>query len=72
MLSVMKVLLEIKESKVSFVMELLNSLSFVKAKPLSNEKAELISNIREAVEEFKLVRQGKLEARNAEELIDEL
>ena len=68
----MKVLLEIKESKVSFVMELLNSLSFVKAKPLSNEKAELISNIREAVEEFKLVRQGKLEARNAEELIDEL
>lgn len=68
----MKVLLDIKDDKVAFVMELLNSLSFVKAKPLSNEKAELMSDIREAVEELKLVRQGKLQARNAENLINEL
>lgn len=68
----MKVLLDIKESKVSFVMELLNSLSFVKAKPLSDEKAELMSNIREAVEELKLVKQGKLKGVTAKELLDEL
>ncbi|MBA3986406.1 MAG: hypothetical protein H0X63_07520 [Flavobacteriales bacterium] len=68
----MKVILDIKESKVSFVMELLNSLSFVKVKPLSDEKAELIYDIKEAVEELKLVRQGKLKARNVEELINEL
>jgi hypothetical protein len=68
----MKVLLEIKENKVSFVLELLNSLSFVKVKPLSDEKAELINDIKEAVEELKLVRQGKLKARNVEELINEL
>ena len=36
----MKVELDIKDSKVNFVMELLNSLSFVKAKPLSDNKVK--------------------------------
>jgi len=31
-----------------------------------------MQDIREAVEELKLVKEGKLEARNAEDLIDEL
>ena len=35
------------------------SLSFVKAKPLSKENAILIDEIKEAVEELKLVSQGK-------------
>lgn len=39
----MKVVLDIKESKVNFVMELLSSLSFVKAEPLSSEKAKKTS-----------------------------
>lgn len=68
----MKVLLDIKDSKVSFVMELLNSLSFVKVKPLTDEKAEVMENIREAVEELKLVRQGKLKGIPAKELLNEL
>ena len=34
----MKVVLDIKDSKAHFVMELLNSLSFVKAKPFSADK----------------------------------
>jgi hypothetical protein len=68
----MKVLLDIKDSKASFVMELLQSFSFVKAKPLTDEKAQLMAEIREAVENLKLVRQGKLKARPAKELLDEL
>ncbi|MFM9836637.1 MAG: hypothetical protein ACKVOQ_00150 [Cyclobacteriaceae bacterium] len=68
----MKVLLDIKDSKASFVMELLNNFSFVKSKPLTDEKAELIAEIKEAVENLKLVRQGKLKARLAKELLDEL
>jgi hypothetical protein len=68
----MKVLLDIKDSKASFVMELLNNFSFVKTKPLTDEKAELINEIKEAVENLKLVRQGKLKARPAKELLDEL
>lgn len=68
----MKVLLDIKDSKVQFVMELLQNLPYVKAKPLSDEKAQLMSEIREAVANLKLVRRGKLKARPAKELLDEL
>lgn len=68
----MKVILDIKDNKAAFVMELLNSLSFVKAKPLSDENTVLVNEIKEAVEELKLVRQGKLKARPARDLINEL
>lgn len=68
----MKVILDIKDNKAAFVMELLNNLSFVTAKPLSNENAILIDEIKEAVEELKLVRQGKIKARPARDLINEL
>ena len=68
----MKVILDIKDNKAAFVMELLNNLSFVKAKPLSNENAILIDEIKEAVEELQLVRQGKIKASPARDLINEL
>lgn len=68
----MKVLLDIKDSKVPFVMELLESFSFVKAKPLSTYKAEVLENLKDAVEELNLISEGKLKGRNAEELLNEL
>lgn len=68
----MKVLLDIKDNKADFVMELLKSLSFVKAKPISDDKAKLVSEIKEAVEEMKLIRAGKKKARNAEDFLNEL
>lgn len=68
----MKVLLEIKENKAAFVMELLSNFKFVEAEPISSEKAELIGEIKEAVENLKLVKEGKLKARPAKELLDEL
>jgi hypothetical protein len=68
----MKVLLDIKDNKASFFMELLKNFSFVKATPITSGKASLMQDITEAVEELILVREGKLEARNAEDLIDEL
>lgn len=69
----MKILLDIKDSKAAFFMEVLKNFSFVKkATPLSETKANLMEDIREAVEELKLVREGKLKARNAEDLINEL
>ncbi len=68
----MKVLLDIKDNKVDFVMELLNSLSFVKAKPLTPHKAEVMESIKNAVEEMKLIKAGKKKARNAEDLFNEL
>ena len=68
----MKVLLDIKDNKASFVMELLQNLSFVKTKTLSPYKAKVLEDVKEAVEEMKLVKAGKLKARNAEDLFHEL
>ena len=43
-----------------------------KAKQLADIKAQLMSEIREAVEEVKLIRAGKKEARDAEDFLNEL
>jgi len=68
----MKVLLDIQDSKVPFVMELLKNLSFVKTKPLTDYKAEVLEGIKEAVEEMRLIKEGKLKGTPARELINEL
>ena len=68
----MKVLLDIKDSKADFVMELLGSLSFVKVKAVNEEKMQLIDEIKEAVQDMKLIKAGKKKARNAEDFINEL
>ncbi|MBY0426138.1 MAG: hypothetical protein K2Q22_10910 [Cytophagales bacterium] len=68
----MKVILDIKDSKAVFFMELLKNFSFVKANPLSPYQAEVLENIQTAVEEMAQVKSGKLKVRNAEELFDEL
>ena len=68
----MKVIVEVKDNKAEFVMELLNSLSFVKAKPISDEKAVLMDEIKEAVKNVKLAKQGKLKAKPLNELLNEL
>ncbi len=68
----MKVLLDIKDSQAIHLMEVLKSLPYVKAKQLTESKAQLMSEIRDAVEEIKLIREGKKEARNAEDFLNEL
>ncbi|MCL2074047.1 MAG: hypothetical protein FWH18_09005 [Marinilabiliaceae bacterium] len=59
----MKAVLDIKDNKASFVMELLGNFSYVKVKPITNEKALLLSEIREAIDILNLVKQGNLQAR---------
>ena len=68
----MKVLLDIKDNKAEFVLELLQNFSFVKTKTISDEKGVLMEEIKEAVDNLKLVREGKLAARSAKELLNEL
>ena len=53
-------------------MELLKNFPFVKAKPLTDHKAKVLEDVREAVEEMKLIKAGKLKGRNAEDLFNEL
>ena len=68
----MKVLLDIKDNKAAFVMELLSSFSFIKTKELTKEKAILIEEINEAVQEMKLIKAGKKKGRKAEDFLNEL
>jgi len=68
----MKVLLDIKDDKAIHLMEVLRSLPYVKTKTISDEKALLIEEIKEAVDNLNLVRQGKMKARPAKELLNEL
>jgi len=68
----MKVLLDIKDDKASFFMEVLKNFSFVKAEPLSDGKAQLIEDIKEAVKEVNLAKQGKIKLQSAKDFLNEL
>jgi hypothetical protein len=68
----MKVLLEIKDDKAAFFLEVLKNFSFVKAKPLSVETPLLLQEIEQAVHNVNLAKQGKLKPKPLSELLDEL
>ena len=68
----MKVLLDIKDSKAHFVMELLNSLSFVKAKPLSSYKSKIFEDLRQAAKEIELAKQGKIKLKSFDDFLNEI
>jgi hypothetical protein len=68
----MKVLLDIPDNKAISFLEVIRSISYVKAKPLTDAKGLLLSEIKDAVEEMKLIKAGKKNGRNAEEFLNEL
>lgn len=68
----MKVLLDIKDDKAVFVLEVLKNFSFVKAKPLSEKKAKLLEETQEAVNNVTLAKLGKLKPKPLNELLNEL
>jgi len=68
----MKVILDIKDNKATSLMEVLKGLPYVKMKTISDEKALLIEEIKEAVDQLNLIRMGKLKGIPAKQLLDEL
>lgn len=68
----MKVLLEIREDKAAFILELLKNFKYVKAQPLTPQKAEILSGLKEGVEQMKLIRRGELKGIPAKDLLNEL
>ena len=68
----MRVLLDIKDNKAKSLLEVLKGLSYVKTKMISDEKALLMEEIKDAVEELNLIKAGKKQARNAEDFLNEL
>ena len=68
----MKILLDIPDNMAASLMEVLKSIPRIKAHTLTDSKAQLMIEIRDAVEEMKLIRGGKKKARNAEDFLNEL
>ncbi len=68
----MKVILDIKDEKAPFFMELIKKFSFVKAEPISTPKTEFLNELKEAVEEVKQAKQGKIKLQSARDFLNEL
>ncbi|MEO6682922.1 MAG: hypothetical protein ABIN48_08850 [Ginsengibacter sp.] len=68
-----EITLYIPEKKFPFFMELINSLDFVqKEVDTVTSKEQATKGFKEAVRQINLVKQGKLKARDARELLNEL
>ncbi len=67
--------IDVQDEKLTFFKELLNQLSFVKVR--EDESGEdtdeqVIANIRQGIEELRLVEQGKMKSRPARAFLEEL
>jgi len=71
----MRLVVDVKDSKAEILLEFLRTLSYVKVErapsKASAEKEAVLANVREAVEEMKLVKAGKLKGRDAMEFLNE-
>lgn len=68
----MKVILDVKDSKADFVLELLHSLSFVKTETISTTKALFLKELKSSVNEVILAKKGKIKLKTADQLLNEL
>ncbi len=68
----MKVLLDIKDDKAIHLLEVLKSLPYVKSTTLTDKKALLMEEIKEAVANLKLAKSGKLKLKTARELYNDI
>lgn len=68
----MKILLDIKDNKAAFFLELLHSFSFVKAEAISPTKAQFLKELKASVDEVNLAKQGKVKLKSADQLLNEL
>lgn len=68
-----QVILNIKEGKYKFFMELVKSLDFVQVEENTGDsKEEITANLTQAFKELKLYKDGQLKGISAKDLLDEL
>ncbi|TVQ15104.1 MAG: hypothetical protein EA364_02995 [Balneolaceae bacterium] len=68
----MKVLLDIKDNKALHLLEVLKGLPYFKTRHLTDVKSHLMIELRKALDEMKLIRAGKKQARDTENFLNEL
>jgi hypothetical protein len=68
----MKLLLDVKDNKADFIIELLKNFSFVKAQTISPTKAQFLKELKGSVEEVTLAKQGKVKLQSARDFLNEI
>jgi len=69
----MKVIVDISDNEVTFGMKVLKSLSFVKkVNPMSDTTVELWEDLKEAAQQVKKHKEGKIDLKSAQDLLNEL
>lgn len=69
----MKIILEIRDEKATFILEVLKNFKDIKeAKLLTNYKAEVLEGLQDAIDEVRQIKQGKLKGISANDLLNEL
>jgi len=69
----MKVIVEIPDHSALFGLQVLKSLSFIKkARPISDASLQLFKDLNEAATQVRLHKEGKIQLKTAQQLLDEL
>ena len=69
----MKLIIDIPDNEVVFGIKVLKSLNFIKnAKPMSESSIVLLNDLKDATNDVKLHKQGKIKLKTAQELLNEL
>ncbi|MEN9522109.1 MAG: hypothetical protein RL065_486 [Bacteroidota bacterium] len=69
----MELTIEVKDSKADFVKELLSNFKYVKVKAAKKTaKEKFLEELKEAVHEVNLAKQGKIKLKSLDELLNEL
>ena len=70
----MKVILEIRDNRIPFFMELVKSLDYISVlKEVKDEsKSQFVTDLAEAFNDVKLYEQGKKKLKSAKDLLNEL
>ena len=68
----MKILVDVENDKEAFVLELLNSFQFTKAKLLTTYENEVLEDLHEAVLEVNQGKEGKKQAQSLNAFLNEL
>ena len=68
----MKLLLDIKDDKAAFIIELLSNFNFVKSEPFNPTNEEIINGLKEAVKEVNQIKAGKKKGIPLTEFLNDL
>jgi hypothetical protein len=68
-----QVVLNIKDSKIPFFMELIKNFEFIKVESVEGDsKEEILENLKKGLSDIKLIKKGKIKTSSLNSFLDEL